>query len=150
MGGRCWVSWQPSRSTLPLRNQSRRKLTLRAEAEEAKAEALLEDAQELLKTGEGVEVVRVIEHDLDGIDGPETLQVVRTRIVEDDSMTVVHTVEQISSALDGDIMQQTVETLDVNTARWTQRACRRARRIWPAGLSPRRKAWRWIAKARTC
>ena len=102
---------------LALKKQTPEELVLRAEAEEAKAEALLEDAQELLKTGEGVEVVRVIEHDLDGIDGPETLQVVRTRIVEDDSMTVVHTVEQISSALDGDIMQQTIETLDVNTAR---------------------------------
>lgn len=102
---------------LALKKQTPDELVLRAEAEEAKAEALLEDAQELLKSGEGVEVVRVIEHDLDGIDGPETLQVVRTRIVEDDSMTVVHTVEQISSALDGDIMQQTVETLDINTAR---------------------------------
>jgi len=102
---------------LALKKESPEELVLRAEAEEAKAEALLEDAQELLKTGEGVEIVRVVEHDLDGIDGPETLQVVRTRIVEDDSMTVVQTREEISSALDGDIVQQTVETLDVNTAR---------------------------------
>lgn len=102
---------------LAIKKQTPEELVLRAETEEAKAEALLEDAQELLKSGEGVEVVRVMEHDLDGIDGPETLQVVRTRIVEDDSMTVVQTVEQISSAVDGDIVQQTVETLDVNTAR---------------------------------
>jgi len=52
---------------LALKKQTPEELVLRAEAEEAKAEALLEDAQELLKTGEGVKVVRVIEHDLDGI-----------------------------------------------------------------------------------
>lgn len=102
---------------LAFKKQSPEELTLRAEAEEAKAEALLENAQELLDSGEGLEVMRVIEHDLDGIDGPETLQVVRTRIVEDDSMQVVQTVEQISSALDGDIVQERVESLDVNTAR---------------------------------
>src|SRR5690606_3322151 len=56
---------------LAFKKQTPEELVLRAETEEAKAEALLEDAQELLKSGEGGEVVRVMEHDLDGIDGPE-------------------------------------------------------------------------------
>ena len=134
---------------LAFKMESPEELVSRAEGEKAKAEALLQDAEELLESSEGVEIVRVSEHDLDGINGPETLQVVRTRIIEDEGIKVVHTVQEVSSALDGDIIQQKVETLDVEGARLDASRVQQSFESLGSGIATRRKRSPWTARAWT-
>ena len=82
---------------------------------EAKGRELIEDAEDLLAGGDVSERVEVIEHDLDGIEGPEVVKIVHTTFVEKEGVQVTKKVEHITSVADGDLVQEVYETLEVDT-----------------------------------
>jgi len=72
-------------------------------------------AEELLAEHGKVESVDVIETDLDGIEGPEIVQVVERVTAEKEGMQVTKTTETVASVIDGIATEGVSETLVVDT-----------------------------------
>lgn len=87
---------------------------------------LEQSAEDLLSEKGVIESLDVIETDLDGIEGPEIVQVVKKVVAEDEDMKVSKTTETVSSFIDGTAMTGVSETLhadteDLDVTRITQR-----------------------------
>lgn len=72
-------------------------------------------AEELLRERGKVESVDLIETDLDGVEGPEIVQVIKKEVAEEEGMQVTKTTETVTSFVDGIATDGISETLVVDT-----------------------------------